>query len=136
MKNINEQCTCRSAEKIALCCYHWRSLYFWFHTPLREPLFGILCYFLCFMNSFMISTYLNNVFYFACLNFSVVSLCNSMYCPTKLLCSWNSSGKNTGMGTSLVVQWIRLCSQCTGPGSVPGQGTRPHMAKLSSGAAK
>ena len=31
-------------------------------------------------------------------------------------------------GTSLVVQWIRLCAPSAGgPGSIPGQGTRSHM---------
>ena len=35
-------------------------------------------------------------------------------------------------GDSLVVQWLRLhlCSQCRGPDSIPGQGTRSHMLKL------
>ena len=34
-------------------------------------------------------------------------------------------------GTSLVVQWIRLCTPNTGgPGSIPGQGTRFHMLQL------
>ena len=31
-------------------------------------------------------------------------------------------------GTSLVAQWIRLCTPSAGgPGSIPGQGTRSHM---------
>ena len=31
-------------------------------------------------------------------------------------------------GTSLVVQWVRLCTpNAGGPGSIPGQGTRSHM---------
>ena len=35
------------------------------------------------------------------------------------------------MGTSLVVQWLRLCTpNAGGPGSVPGQGTRSHMPQL------
>ena len=34
-------------------------------------------------------------------------------------------------GTSLVVQWLRLHAPNTGdPGSIPGQGTRPHMLQL------
>ena len=34
-------------------------------------------------------------------------------------------------GTSLVVQWIRLCTPNTGgPGSIPGQGTRFHVLQL------
>ena len=31
-------------------------------------------------------------------------------------------------GTSLVVQWLRLCApSAEGPGLIPGQGTRSHM---------
>ena len=34
-------------------------------------------------------------------------------------------------GTSLVVQWLRLCSpKAGGPGSIPAQGTRSHMPQL------
>ena len=33
-------------------------------------------------------------------------------------------------GTSLVVQWLTLCSQCRGLGSIPGQGTRSHILQL------
>ena len=33
-------------------------------------------------------------------------------------------------GTSLVVQWLRLQSQCRGPGTIPGQGTRFHKPQL------
>ena len=35
-------------------------------------------------------------------------------------------------GTSLVLQWIRLHtpSECRGPGSISGQGTRFHMPQL------
>ena len=44
----------------------------------------------------------------------------------KLLKSENGSG-----GTSLVVQWLRLCApNAAGPGSIPGQGTRSHMPQL------
>ena len=33
-------------------------------------------------------------------------------------------------GTSLVVQWLRLCApNAVGVGSIPGQGTRSHMDK-------
>ena len=36
--------------------------------------------------------------------------------------------KKSKMGTSLVVQWLRLCAPNTGsPGLIPGQGTRSHM---------
>ena len=35
------------------------------------------------------------------------------------------------IGTSLVVQWLRLCSPNTGAlGSIPDQGTRSHMLQL------
>ena len=35
------------------------------------------------------------------------------------------------VGTSLVVQWLRLCTPNAGvPGSIPGQGTRSHMLQL------
>ena len=34
-------------------------------------------------------------------------------------------------GTSLVVQWLRLrAASAGGLGSIPGQGTRPHMPQL------
>ena len=35
-------------------------------------------------------------------------------------------------GTSLVIQWLRLCSQhrVSDPGLIPGQGTRFHMLQL------
>ena len=33
--------------------------------------------------------------------------------------------------TSLVVQWVRLCTpNAGGQGSIPGQGTRSHMPQL------
>ena len=36
-------------------------------------------------------------------------------------------------GTSLVVQWLRFHAPNTeGPGSIPGQGTRPHVLSKSS----
>ena len=36
--------------------------------------------------------------------------------------------KNQNLGTSLVVQWVRLCTpNAGGPGSISGQGTRSHM---------
>ena len=35
------------------------------------------------------------------------------------------------VGTSLVVQWLRLCTpSAVGPSSIPGQGTRSHMLQL------
>ena len=42
---------------------------------------------------------------------------------TKILNEWT--------GTSLVVQWLRLCAlNAGGPGSIPGQGTRSCMSQL------
>ena len=39
--------------------------------------------------------------------------------------------KNINSGTSLVVQWLRLCTPYAGgSGSIPGQGTGPHMPQL------
>ena len=39
--------------------------------------------------------------------------------------------KNEEIGTSLVVQWLRLCvPNAGGPGLMPGQGTRYHMPQL------
>ena len=44
--------------------------------------------------------------------------------------------KNSVPDTSLVFQWLRPCTpNAGGPGSIPGQGTRPHMPQLSSHAA-
>ena len=38
---------------------------------------------------------------------------------------------NCNLGTSLVVQWLRLCAPYAGgPGSIPGQGTRSHVLQL------
>ena len=42
--------------------------------------------------------------------------------PKKFTLRWK------GQGTSLVVQWLRLCTpNARGPGSILGQGTRSHM---------
>ena len=39
--------------------------------------------------------------------------------------------KKRNPGTSLVVQWLRLCALNAGnPDSIPGQGTRSHMGRL------
>ena len=49
---------------------------------------------------------------------------------------WPTVGKTVNrnclsLGTSLVVQWLRLHAPNTrGPGSIPGQGTRSHMLQL------
>ena len=43
----------------------------------------------------------------------------------------NQALKKAHSGTSLVVQWLRLCTpNAGGPGSIPGQGTRSHMPQL------
>ena len=42
--------------------------------------------------------------------------------------SWKKIHQNGNVGTSLVVQWLRLyIPNAGGPGSIPGQGTRSHM---------
>ena len=39
--------------------------------------------------------------------------------------------ENVRVGTSLVVQWLRLHTpNAGGPGSIPGEGTRSHMLQL------
>ena len=39
--------------------------------------------------------------------------------------------KTKDTGTSLVIQWPRLCTPSVeGPGSIPGQGTRTYMLRL------
>ena len=39
--------------------------------------------------------------------------------------------KGSTLGTSLVVQWLRLCApNAGGPGLIPGQGTRSLMQQL------
>ena len=49
----------------------------------------------------------------------------------------NIHNKNVGVGNSLVVQWLRLCTPDSGGlGSIPGQGTRSHMPQLRFYAAK
>ena len=40
---------------------------------------------------------------------------------------YNLGIKELHLGTFLVIQWLRLHSQCRGPGLTPGQGTRPCM---------
>ena len=41
------------------------------------------------------------------------------------------TSRNVKLGTSLVVQWLRLCiHNAGGPGSSPGQGNRSHMLQL------
>ena len=45
--------------------------------------------------------------------------------------------KKAQVGTSLVVQWLRLCAPTAGHlGLIPGQGTRFHILHLRLGAAK
>ena len=49
----------------------------------------------------------------------------TVYYPKKFTLRWK------GQGTSLVVQWLRLCApSARGPGSIPGQGTRSHIPQL------
>ena len=43
------------------------------------------------------------------------------------------SSRMASQGTSLVIQWLRLCTPNTGGlGSIPGQGTRSHKPQLKS----
>ena len=48
---------------------------------------------------------------------------------SRLIKKWATvSLKDSTVGTSLVVQWVRLCAPNAGDrGSIPGQGTRSHM---------
>ena len=47
----------------------------------------------------------------------------------RVLC-WDYLIKTFQGGTSLVVQWLILCSWCRAPGSIRGQGTRSHTMQL------
>ena len=54
-----------------------------------------------------------------------------------ILCVQLSGMNKKLVGTSLVVQWLRVCTpNAEGPGSVTGQGTRSHMPQQRSSAAK
>ena len=45
--------------------------------------------------------------------------------------SFFSQNENSFIGTSLVVQWLRLLApNAQGLGSIPGQGTRSHLLQL------
>ena len=60
-------------------------------------------------------------------HFSCVQLfCDPLECsPTESSVHEDSPGQNTGVGDSLVVQWLRLHAPNAGdPGSIPCQGTR------------
>ena len=44
---------------------------------------------------------------------------------------YKQSKKNQDIGTSLVVQWLRLCApNARDLGSIPGRGTRSHLLQL------
>ena len=45
---------------------------------------------------------------------------------------WGALKKRGGAGTSLLVQWLRLCaSSARGKGLIPGRGTKiPHVTRL------
>ena len=48
-----------------------------------------------------------------------------------MLCVFYHNKKLKGIGTSLVVQWLRHhAANAGGPGLIPGQGTRSHMLQL------
>ena len=59
------------------------------------------------------------MFFVCAQHFSCVRLCNPMECkPTRLLCPWDSPGKNTGMGCHalfqriFLTQGLNLCLLC------------------------
>ena len=53
------------------------------------------------------------------------------YLQVKWYGNWDWPENNFRVGTSLVVQWLRLhAPNAGGPGSIPGQGTRSHMPQL------
>ena len=60
---------------------------------------------------------LTQLFLFVCLFLKVVHHC-PQHEKVNYILSWE---------TSLVVQGLRLCSQCGGPDSIPGQRTRSYM---------
>ena len=69
----------------------------------------------------------NNIivdFYYLLINNKIVHLLCSLHGLVKL------THKLAITQTSLVVQWLRLHSQCRGLSSVPGWGTRSHMPQL------
>ena len=48
-----------------------------------------------------------------------------------MLGNWVSTCKRVKLGTSLVIQWLRLCvPKAGGPGLIPDQGTRSHIPHL------
>jgi len=52
--------------------------------------------------------------------------------PKEIKELWAKIFKKGFTETSLVAQWLRLCTPHTGaPGLIPGQGTRSHMPQLS-----
>ena len=54
---------------------------------------------------------------------------DSLCCPTEI----NTTYFNKIKGTSLVVQWLGLCSpNAGGLGLIPGQGTKSHLSQLKS----
>ena len=53
------------------------------------------------------------------------------YDDKTMLCVFYHNKKLKGIGTSLVVQWLRHhAPNAGGPGLIPGQGTRSHMLQL------
>ena len=50
---------------------------------------------------------------------------------------YGRGSRRASLGTSLVVQWLRLCTpNAGGLGSIPGQGARSHMQQLRPSEAK
>ena len=57
--------------------------------------------------------------------------CNEPNVFVRVCVCINVSDWKTTEGTSLVGQWLRLCTpNAGGPGSIPGQGPRAHMPQL------
>ena len=51
--------------------------------------------------------------------------------------AWTADLNRVLRGTSLVVQWLRLCApNAEGPGLIPGQGNRSHTSRLRLSTAK
>ena len=51
--------------------------------------------------------------------------------PSMLSCLGSRrAGRNTGLETSLAIQWLRFCAPKAGPGPIPAQGARSHTPQL------
>ena len=68
---------------------------------------------------------------------SCLTLCDPMDCkPARLLCPWNSPGKDTGMDSCSLLQaasWILLPYPRRSPGDLPSPGIKPRSPALLAG---